>query len=93
VVNESSNAQEEDGIRRAVVAFSDVPQNRGWIVAVQDAGDIVRSIGEGPMTEDDFRRAGELALVGVVTVDVPNIERVYGRRPFPRVVFDPIADG
>jgi hypothetical protein len=44
------------------------------------------------MTEDDFRDASELALVGVIAVDVPNVERVNGRRPFPRKMSDPIAE-
>ena len=52
VVNDSFETLKEDGIRRYRIPFCDIAQNRCWIVAVQDAGDIVRSVSDGRMTED-----------------------------------------
>jgi len=59
-VDEFLDTLEEDCIRRTRVAVSDVAQDRGWIVAVHDGGDIRRSVGVARMTDDDFRYASEL---------------------------------
>lgn len=64
--------------------FSDFAQCAEGIVPVQEGDDIRWSVGDFAGAQEDFRSACDGALVRPYVVDVPNVECVYGRRPFPR---------
>lgn len=73
--------------------FPDFPQGAERIVAVQEGDDGRWSVVDFAGTQDDFRSAGDGALVDPDPVDVSDPESVYGFIPSPRERFDPIADG